>query len=76
VPDTTYLFQIIAEDEEGQVGTSNPYSFKTCENNLALGCRVIGTFDQLPNDKYIKKKNNPKQRITDGDLSYFNGMAQ
>ncbi|MEW6006708.1 MAG: discoidin domain-containing protein [bacterium] len=73
-PDTTYLFQIIGYDDKGQMGTYNG-QFKTAENNLALNCKVSGTFDQLPDDRYVKR-GNPLLRITDGDLSYFNGMAQ
>ncbi|MEW6680117.1 MAG: discoidin domain-containing protein [bacterium] len=73
LPDCEYLVTLTIE--QGKEKASSSILFKTAENNLALNGRVSGTFDQLPADKYVKG-GNPLQRLTDGDLSYFKGMAQ
>ncbi|MEW6103193.1 MAG: discoidin domain-containing protein [bacterium] len=74
LPDSEYL--VTLSIEQGKEKASLSTLFKTAENNLALNGKVSGTFDQLPADKYVSKEKGPLQRITDGDLSYFNGMAQ
>jgi len=76
IPDTTYFYNIQLENKNGEKFKSKVFHFKTMELNLALNKPVYGTFTHLPDDRFVTKTKNPLQRITDGVLSYFSGLAQ
>jgi hypothetical protein len=52
------------------------YNFRPPRANVALGKAVTGTFNNLPpNDQLVKKNGNILARIVDGRTNYFNSMA-
>jgi len=74
-PDTTYHFRLTAYDNDCHETISTARKFTTLEDNIALHATVTGTFIECPDDKYISLDKGFLERITDGDTSYFTGMA-
>jgi hypothetical protein len=75
-PGKEYYYQITARDRKGREIVSKTLTFRTAENNIALGKVREGSFCHLPRDKYVKKTPPPLSRVTDGKICYFSGMAQ
>jgi len=75
-PDTSYYYVIEGKNKDGEMVKSKVNYFRTKEWNLALQKSVAGTFDNyIGDDKYFNKKTPILQRITDGKMNYFDGMA-
>ncbi len=75
-PETIYYYKIILKDKLGNVAMTPPLQFKTPADNIALGKRVIGTFNFIDED--IKKRGfgeTTVDKVVDGNLNYFGGMA-
>ncbi|MDI6781671.1 MAG: discoidin domain-containing protein [bacterium] len=74
-PDKSYHFQLTAYDNDGHEIISSDHEFTTMEDNIGLYMPTTGTFRECPDDKYISRDKGFLERITDGDTSYFTGMA-
>lgn len=77
-PKTTYFYQVKASDYSAASVASKALTFVTRGDNVALNKKVTGTFTALPpKDKFVKTGSDADllQRVTDGSMNYFNGMA-
>jgi hypothetical protein len=75
-PETVYFYQLILTDQFGNVAMTPPLEFKTPPNNIALGKKVVGTFNFVDED--IKRRGfgeSTIEKVVDGNLNYFGGMA-
>ncbi len=74
-PDESYHLRLTAFDNDGHEIISSDHEFRTMEDNIGLYMPAIGTFGECPDDKYISRDKGFLERITDGNTSYFTGMA-
>lgn len=74
-PETKYYFIIESSDSGGYVINTGERSFITPENNVARGRPVRGTFTARLEDAAVQRDTDPLGNVTDGDESYFSGMA-
>jgi len=75
-PENSYFYKLVVSDKFGNVAMTPPLEFKTPPYNIALGKKVIGTFSYVDED--IKKRGYGQtgvERVVDGSLNYFTGMA-
>lgn len=74
-PDMSYHFRLTAYDNDCHEIISSDHEFTTMEDNIALHAMATGTFGECPDDKYIARDKGFLERVTDGNTSYFTGMA-
>lgn len=68
-PGTEYTFEF-----QGRGGVVSR-SFKTLPPNLALGRPVFGSFNRLPESRFVYDETPAISRITDGRREWYQGMA-
>ncbi len=73
--ETVYSFMVSAVDRFGNEVSTSWLSFTTPANNIALGKRVFGTFNNTSKDITSHGGYNSITNVVDGDLNYFTGMA-
>lgn len=74
--ETPYFYRIHLSDERGNADMSKPLAFVTPADNIALGKKATGTFNTVDED--IKTRgfgNTSVEKVVDGNLNYFGGMA-
>lgn len=74
-PRRTYDWRIICEDTAGRKTTTPWLKFSTATFNLAKGKPATGTFNLLLDEQRSEDNRPALERITDGRLDYFTGMA-
>ncbi len=74
--ETAYYYQLYLRDAQGNVIKTPPLSFVTPPDNIALGKKVWGTFNYVdPTIKELGYGETSIDKLTDGSLNYFGGMA-
>jgi len=75
-PRTSYYYLLQYKDQSGKVFKDKIKTILTKENNVALHKPVKGTFTKnIKDDKYFQKSSKIINRVTDGKMNYFTGMA-
>lgn len=76
LPSSKYYYFIQFIDGSGKTNNTDVLTVETLENNIALNKKVTGTFtNYLRNDSNFNLTPNMLQRVTDGAVDYFNGLA-
>ncbi|MBP7652333.1 discoidin domain-containing protein [Candidatus Dependentiae bacterium] len=73
-PGTEYLYSLRIYNEKNVEHTETG-KVRTRDNNMALYKKTEGTFNINPEEKFIKNEPPIIDRITDGKLNYFTGLA-
>jgi hypothetical protein len=74
--ETGYFYQLYLKDAQGNVIKTPQLAFSTPPNNIALGKKVWGTFNYVdPTIKELGYGETSIDKLTDGSLNYFGGMA-
>lgn len=74
-PETQYFIELYIWDKNEQVLKTEVLSFITPAHNIALGKDVSGTFSYDFDEITGRGYEMGSEKITDGDLNYFGGMA-
>ena len=74
-PRKTIHYRVRAVDERGLEAPEHAGTFVTAERNIAVGAKVTGTFTRNVEPSYIKDPPPILDRVTDGGLDYYTGMA-
>lgn len=75
-PESTYFYKLVLKDKYGNVVMTPVLNFTTPPYNIALGKKAIGTFNSIDPD--IKRRGfgeTTVDKVVDGNLNYFGGMA-